>query len=194
MPEVDAGEDSITVQHSHAHEALRRWTAASTIQAHWRARTIATQDVGGAAVAELRARHKLHISARKAVGNVTLIMARLAALCVGVDEHARQHEVADAAWFEVRGAASIVVADVLPFVKWADKAAPPAELVRFFAPVTSPSSIGGKAIDACIAPAIAGVFLCSVPLQVAIAFLCISAGAIVVLLWFEGGASVLHSQ
>jgi hypothetical protein len=38
-----------------AHEALRRWTAASTIQAHWRARTNATRDIGDAAVAELRA-------------------------------------------------------------------------------------------------------------------------------------------
>jgi hypothetical protein len=34
MPAVDAREDAITVQRSHAHEALRRWTAASTIQAH----------------------------------------------------------------------------------------------------------------------------------------------------------------
>jgi hypothetical protein len=58
-------------------------------------------------------------------------------------------------------------------------------LVHFLASVTAPNSIGGKANEASIAPAIAGVFLCSVPLQVAIAFLCISAGAIVVLLWFD---------
>jgi hypothetical protein len=186
MPEGDAGEDSITVQHSHAHEALRRWTAASTIQAHWRARTIATQDVGGAAVAELRARHKLRNCSRKAAGKVTLIMERLAALCVGVAEQARHHEVADAvAWFEVRGAASIVVADVLPFVKWADSATPQAELVRFLAPVTAPSSIGAKAIEASLAPTIAGVFLRSVPLQVAVACIWTSSVIIALLILFE---------
>ncbi len=80
-------------------------------------------------------------------------------------------KVAEAAWFEVRRAASMVVADGLPFIKWADKAAPPAELVRFLAPVSAPSSIGGKAIAASVAPAIAGVFLRSVPLQVAMAFI-----------------------
>ena len=185
MPEVDAGEDSILFQHSHAHEALRRWTAASTIQAHWRAMTNATRDVGGAAVTELRALHKLRSSVRKVVGKLTLILVRLAALCIGVAEQARQHEAADAAWFEVRGAASMVVADVLPFVKWADKAVPRAELVCFHEPVTAPSSIGGKAIDASLAPTIAGVFLRSVPLQVAMAFLWTSAGAITVLLWFD---------
>ena len=140
MPEVDAHEGAIAVQHSHLHETLRRWTAASTIQAHWRAMTNARRDVGGAAVAELRGRHKLCISGRKAVGNVTLVMAQLAALCVGVAEQARQHEVA--AGLAMCGAASMVVADVRPFVKWADKAAPPAELVRFLAPVTAPSSMG----------------------------------------------------
>ena len=72
-----------------AHEALRRWTAASTIEAHWRALTYARRDVGGLAVAELRARHKLRNSARKAVGKVSLGMSRLAALCVGVSEQAR---------------------------------------------------------------------------------------------------------
>jgi hypothetical protein len=168
-----------------AHEALRQWTAASRIQTHWRARTIATQDVGYAGVAELRARHKLRNSARTAVGKVALSLARLAALCSGVSDQARHHDVADAAWFEVRGAASIVVADVLPFVKWADKAVPPAELVSFHAPVTAPSSIGGKAIDASLAPTIAGVFLRSLPLRVAIACLWISAAVITQLLWFD---------
>ena len=155
-----------------AHEALRRWTAVSTIQAHWRALTYARRDVRGAAVAELRARHKLRNSARKAVGKVSLNLSRLEALCSGVADRARQHEVADAAWFEVRGAASIVVADVLPFVKWADKTVLLAEHVRFLAAVTAPSSIGGKAIDASLVPTIASWFLRSVPLQVAMAFLC----------------------
>jgi hypothetical protein len=79
-----------------AHEALRRLTAANTIQAHWRARTGAAQDVGSAGVAELRARHKLRNCTRKAVGNVALVMSRLAALCSGVTDQARHHEFADA--------------------------------------------------------------------------------------------------
>jgi hypothetical protein len=107
---------------------------------------------------------------------------QLAALCSGVAEH---HEADDAAWFEVRGAASKVVADVLRFVKWADKVTPPAELVRFLVPVTAPSSIGGKAIEASLAPAISGVFLRSVPLQVAVALPWISAAAITMLLFFD---------
>jgi hypothetical protein len=74
-----------------AHEALRRLTAANTIQAHWRARTGAAQNVGSADVAELRARHKLRSCARKAVGNVALVMSRLAALCSGVADQARHH-------------------------------------------------------------------------------------------------------
>jgi hypothetical protein len=145
MPEVVAGEDANTAQHSHAHKALRRWTAASTIQAHWRARTIATQDVQdveGAGVAELRARHKLRNNALKALSKLALIVARLVVLCVRVAEQARQHEVPEAAWFEMRGAASMVVSHVLSFVKWADTAVPPAELVRFLASVTAPSSMG----------------------------------------------------
>ncbi len=73
--------------------------------------------VRGAAVAELRARHKLRNSARKVVGKVSLNLLRLEALCSGVANQAPQHEVADVTWFEVRGAASTVVADVLPFVK-----------------------------------------------------------------------------
>jgi hypothetical protein len=121
-------------------------------------------------VAELRARHKLRNSARKAVGKLALSMERLSAMCSGVADHARQHEAADAAWFEVRGAASIGAANVLPFIKWADKAAPPAELVRFLAPITAPSSIGGKAIEVSITPIISGVFLRSVPLQVTMGF------------------------
>jgi hypothetical protein len=72
----------------------------------------------------------------------------------------------------MRGAASTVVVDLLPFVKWADKTVPPAELVRFLAAVTAPSSIGGKAIEASVAPAIASWFLRSVPLQVAMVFVC----------------------
>jgi hypothetical protein len=142
-------------------------------------------DVRGAGAAELRARHKLRIGARKAVEKLTLIMARLAALCSGVADQAQQHDVADTAWLELRGAASTVVAEVLPFVKWADKAAPPAELVRFLAPVAAPSSIGGKAINASLAPTIAGVFLRSVPLQVAMTFLWISAVVITLLIWFD---------
>ncbi len=35
-----------------------------------------------------------------------------------------RHEAADTAWFEVRCTASIAIADVLPFDKWADRAAP----------------------------------------------------------------------
>ncbi len=123
VPEGDPGEDAANAQHSHAHKALRRWTAASTIQSRWRALRIPRRDVGDAGVAELRARHKRLDSARKAVGKLTLIMARVAVLCSGVAEHARHYEAADGAWFEVRGAASIVVADVLPFVKWADNRA-----------------------------------------------------------------------
>jgi hypothetical protein len=148
--------------------------------------TYARRDVRGAAVAELRARHKLRNSARKAVGKVSLSTSRLEALCSGVAEQARHHEVADAvAWFEMRGAASTVVADVLPFVKWADKAAPPAELVRFLLPVTAPSSIGAKAIEASLAPTIAGVFLRSVPLQVAMACIWTSSAIITLLIWFD---------
>jgi hypothetical protein len=182
VPEGDAGEDAADVQHSHAHEALRRWTAASTIQSRWRALRIARRGVGDAGVAELRARHKRRDSACKAVGKLKLIIVQLAALCSGVAE---RHEAAGAALFDVRGVASIVVEDVVPLVKWADKAVPPAELVRFLAPVTSPSSIGGKAIEANLAPNISGVFLRSMPLQVAITFLCISAGVITLLLWFD---------
>ncbi len=76
----------------------------------------------------------------------------------------------------------MAVADVLPFVKWAVGRA---ELVRFHASVTAPSSIGGKAIEASLAPTITRVLLLSVPLQVAIAFLWISAGIITVLLRFD---------
>ena len=84
MLEGNAGEDATNVLHAHAHKTLRRWTAASTIQAHWRSRIIARRDVGGAAVAELRARHNLRNSVRKAVGKLALVMARLAVLSSGV--------------------------------------------------------------------------------------------------------------
>ncbi len=100
-----AGENATSVQRSPGHEVLRRWTATSTIQAHWRARTLAAQDVGGAGAAELRARHKHRNSARKTAGKLALIMAQLAAECVGVAEQARHHEVAEAPWFKVRGTA-----------------------------------------------------------------------------------------
>jgi hypothetical protein len=95
--EGDPGEDAANVQHSHVHEALRRWTAASTIQSRWRALRIVRRDVGDAGVAELRARPKRRDGARKAVGKLTLIMARLASLCSGAAERARHHEATGAA-------------------------------------------------------------------------------------------------
>jgi hypothetical protein len=79
VPEGDAGEVAANVQHSHMHDALRRWTAASTIQSRWRALRSARRDVGDAGVAELRARHKRRDGVRKAVGKLTLIMAAGAA-------------------------------------------------------------------------------------------------------------------
>lgn len=184
VPAGHAGEEATNARYSHSHEDLRRWTAASTIQTHWHAMTIATQDVGGAGVAALRARHQLRKRAHKAVGTVELISTRLAALCSGVAEQARQHEAADVAWFEVRGAASMVIAEALPFIRWADKSAPPAELVRFLVPVTVPSSLGGKAIEVSLVPPIASMYNRSVPLQLAMALFVVPGGLVTAVLIF----------
>ncbi len=162
---------------------------------------IATEDVQRADVAALRAFHQRRKRTRKTIGTVELVCARLAALCSEIAEHARRHDAADGAscpeWFEVRGAGAKFVARGLPLTKWADKAVSRLELVRFVVPVTAPSSLQGKAIDVSLAPAIAGVFLPSVPLQLVIAFIWMAAAIIALFVMFDvcpcGGSACSYS-
>jgi hypothetical protein len=138
-------------------------------------------------VGELRDRSQLRKRAKKAVAAVDLTCTRVVALCSEIA--AIRHEGADGAslmaWLAVRGVASAIASGALPFIKWADRAAPPAELVRFIMPITPPRSLHGRAVDVSLAPAIAGVFLRSAPLRVVIAFLVLCGLVVALLLMFD---------
>ena len=145
--------------------ASARKNAATCIQALWRA--IRHVRTAGTAAMELRATCRVRLKLRR----LTAIAGRFCTLLAIASHAAVQNGDSGAtdahtrAWFGLRGAASLIVEATLPLVEWCDAVCPVAETIRFLVPEKAPRSLQGKAVEASLVPAIAGVYLRSVPMQ-----------------------------
>jgi hypothetical protein len=124
------------------------------------------------------------------IGSIQRVRARLSAANNCIEQHARINYIQGSrsprrrrsggangaynqAWLAVRRAASEIVHDVtVPLLRWCDTVAPPAELVEVLVPTKAAQSLQGKAVEASLLPAIAGVYLRSVPLRAVLTVLC----------------------
>jgi hypothetical protein len=142
-------------------------SAATTIQAFFRAsHQIRKADPKAR---NLRTAHLLRVRLAKAWSSLELILALLleiAKACENIDDNLTAGLELRRTWLCMREAASTALPELLACIQWCDRVVPPthADAVRFLVPV-SPPKLLGPAIEGSLVPAIAGVYLRSVPLQ-----------------------------